>query len=226
MGYYAKDRSYVREDRDYYISNEDYQRDQNQKEIKKWQEEYDRKNKEAFAREEEYLRSLTPQERQEYYRKKKETAEREAYEAACRINREKRQKENERIDARLAEEQRRRSVLQKMEEDKYNQEKQAAAAAVAQKEAQSNSLGFSLRNPKTLSDRRARANYWAQSSLWRGVKDRITGKHKKFNKLWKDFSNTNDVEEQRIIVEQMEKLYPTTEKMLDKEEERLAKGKR
>ena len=73
-----------------------------------------------------------------------------------------------------------------------------------------------VRNAKNLDDRRARANYWNKFSMWSMVVGKVTGKTKKFEKLWDDYSHAETEEEKERIVEEMERLYPTTDARIKK----------
>ena len=92
--------------------------------------------------------------------------------------------------------------------------KERAAKRRTERQYASNLPKFVV-DPQTLSDRRARANYWRQSSNFKIAIDTLTGKTHKFNKLWEEFSKTKDVARQQEIIEQMEKMYPTTSKKLE-----------
>ena len=70
-------------------------------------------------------------------------------------------------------------------------------------------------NPETLGQRRARANYWMRFSQWSMFKAKISGKMKKFDQMWEEFADTQDETRQAEIVEQMEKMYPTTQHRID-----------
>lgn len=72
-----------------------------------------------------------------------------------------------------------------------------------------------LRNPRNLDERRARANYWRLNSTWSVLISKINGKGKIFENLWEKYSHAQSEEEKQMIVEQMEKLYPTTQARLD-----------
>ena len=72
-------------------------------------------------------------------------------------------------------------------------------------------ISIDLRNPKTLAERRDRANFWKNNSLFAYWVGRITGKNKKFNDLQTQYNKAKTDEERLQIVEEMEKMYPTRE---------------
>lgn len=103
-------------------------------------------------------------------------------------------------------------------ENAYEQMKKrqtAAEKAQRNREIQQNNrrygTDFDLRNPKDLEERRSRANFWSHNNNFRLLCDIIIGKNKKFSMLWDQFAKAKSEEERRIIVEKMEKMYPTRE---------------
>ena len=54
---------------------------------------------------------------------------------------------------------------------------------------------------------------------------KINGKGKKIDNLWDQFSHAKSEEEKQIIVEQMEKLYPTTQARLNAAEKKEGRGR-
>ena len=81
-------------------------------------------------------------------------------------------------------------------------------------------------NPKSLDDRRARANYWRLNNQFQLVMDTINGKQHKFMKLWDEYNNTNDVVRKEEIVQIMEMMYPTTSKKLHIANEREGRSRK
>lgn len=77
-------------------------------------------------------------------------------------------------------------------------------------------------DPKDLEDRRARANYWRGQTKWKMLVETITLKNRKFNKLWKEYNKTDDIRKQEEIVNEMEKMFPTTQRKIDTENKKLA----
>ena len=72
-------------------------------------------------------------------------------------------------------------------------------------------VSYDLRNPKDLSERRSRANFWRLNNDFRLFFDIVIGKDKRFGNLWDRYEKAQTDEERLEIVEKMEKLYPTRE---------------
>lgn len=83
---------------------------------------------------------------------------------------------------------------------------------------------INLRAPKNLEDRRARANFWRTQSKWSTLINVINGKSKKFDKLWNQYRTATE-EERQQIVEEMERLFPTTERNIKQAERDARKGR-
>lgn len=82
-----------------------------------------------------------------------------------------------------------------------------------------------LKKPRNLAERRARADYWRTNSAFTLLISKINGKGKKFDKLWDQFSHAKDEGEKKRIVEEMEKLYPTTKSRLASAERKEGRGR-
>lgn len=78
-------------------------------------------------------------------------------------------------------------------------------------------------DPKNLAERRSRANYWRGRTKWHALVETVTLKNKKFSKLWNDFNKAaGDEQRQEEIINEMEKMFPTTDDKIAKENRRLA----
>lgn len=84
---------------------------------------------------------------------------------------------------------------------------------------------FDLRNPKDLGDRIARANYWRIQSGWHTLKNVLNGKSKKFMELDSQLRKARTEEERLVIVESMEKLFPTREGAVKRVENQQRRGR-
>lgn len=105
--------------------------------------------------------------------------------------------------------------LEEIELSKRKAAKEAEVRKAAEDKMYENNPMMWLRNPRNLDERRARANYWAKKSTFSIMMDKISGKGQKFDKLWDQYSHAQTEEEKEMIVEQMEKMYPTTQARLD-----------
>lgn len=142
---------------------------------------------------------------QEFERGQRAIAHAEAYEAE-----EKRRREAERAFASQvryesfqAEQEKARKRSQQLEQQMKEEEEQANLSRYG--------VNYSLRNPNSLDERRARANFWRLNNNFRLLVDTVVGKNQKFSKLWDQYSKATTDEERLAIVTKMEKMYPTTE---------------
>ena len=81
-------------------------------------------------------------------------------------------------------------------------------------------VDFDLRSPATLEERRDRANLWRCNNVFGLFVDKISKKEQKFHALWQQYAVAKSEEERLQIVEQMEKMYPTTEALIRAEEKK------
>lgn len=142
---------------------------------------------------------------QEFDRGQRVIAQAEAYEAQQKRNKE---AEREQI-----------AEIRSESFDAWNRGAERVAAQrekeLAEQRRQANldryGVDYSLRNPKDLSERRSRANFWRLNNNFRLLVDTVIGKNYRFGKLWDQYSKAETEEQRKEIVEKMEKLYPTRE---------------
>lgn len=70
-------------------------------------------------------------------------------------------------------------------------------------------VSFDLGNPKSLEDRMLRANYWRIENGWKTLVNYVNGKSKKYYALLDQFARAKTESERAVIIEQMEKMFPT-----------------
>lgn len=142
---------------------------------------------------------------QQFERKQRIIAQAEAYEAKEKRNREANRALMAEIEAEAlhAESERARKNMQELNQ-RIEQERK-------EKNRRQYGVDYSLRNPKDLSERRARANFWRLNNNFKLLVDTVVGKNQKFGKLWDQYSKAQTDEERLKIVEKMEKMYPTHE---------------
>ena len=104
-------------------------------------------------------------------------------------------------------------------------EKERKLRKKAEDMAYSNDPMLWLRKPRDLNERRARANYWLKLNTFTLLVNRINGKYQKMSKLWDDYSHAETEAEKQAIVDQMEKMFPTTDKRLKAAEKQEGRGR-
>jgi len=122
----------------------------------------------------------------------------------------------------------RRRYYERMNEEQARQrEHQEAASRKEDREAYSEDyphLKNWLVDPQTLGERRARANYWRLGNMLQQAMDRISGKTHRFEKLWRQFTDSEDEIEKETIIIEMERMYPTSTAKLRRAEKAEARA--
>lgn len=111
-----------------------------------------------------------------------------------------------------------------MEQDQINKEKAEAELrheiwlADQQKKKKEIEKSKQLEAKKeldALNERRYLINKYRLESTFSLMKDKVTGKAKKFDNLWNQYSLAESIEEKKAIVDQMEKMYPLSKEAFE-----------
>ena len=135
--------------------------------------------------------------------------------------------EREEARKRINEELEREARVTRAEEERLEKEEEVrqweAAKQQAMDEAYKDDPTLWLKQPRDLAERRARANYWRLNSGFSLLVGKVSGKDRRFNDLWDQFSKAKTEEEKQRIVDELEKMYPTTEARIEAEERKMGR---